>query len=84
MLCMVTQLGNKINCDMTHSIEPQAIKMYKGYSSSSDTNVLLIQLRRRTISDFFRGTIRGSTVTHGDTTDVSPVLSMAFRRAIPP
>ena len=32
----------------------------------------------------FLSTIRGRTVAHGDITDVFPVLSTAFRRAIPP
>ena len=31
-----------------------------------------------------RGTLRGRTVAHGDSTDVSLVLPMAFRLAIPP
>ena len=32
----------------------------------------------------FRSTIRGITVAHGDTTDLSPVLPIAFRRDMRP
>ena len=41
-------------------------------------------MRLTTILKKIHGTIRGRSVWNGDTTDESSVLSMTFRRGLPP
>ena len=81
-----TNINDRILCSINYTWETdQTIFVHISEFKNSKIMIIFCSFLNKAINpiNIFHGTIRGRTVADGDTTDVSPPLSMAFRRAVP-